>query len=387
MSSMGASRADSGVEADSGFDRELIAGLLLSTHGFQPHNVDRWRYPAGGLRRVRRWARDTALAMARRWGFVRARAAGPASTARLAFVLDHLESLSRFHARLADARSRQLLIELLKFRILGGDHVRLPTSDARYWDLRASIDRRFLHRRAASRSPRGEVLDEYALPGARGPISVQAHKLDILNVFLLQQYAYREAGQDIAVRDGDVVLDGGGCWGDSALYFADRAGATGQVHSFEFEADNLEVMRRNLGLNPELASRVSIVPSALWDRADERLHYAPAGAATAVTAESATGPAVRTVTIDAYVAQAALPRVDYIKLDIEGAELKALRGAEQTLRRWRPTLAIALYHRLGDFVEIPEYLADLQLHYRLYLGHFTIHAEETILFATAADRP
>src|SRR5919112_1977721 len=105
MSSMGASRADSG------FDRELIAGLLLSTHGFQPHNVDRWRYPAGGLRRVRRWARDTALAMARRWGFVRARAAGPASTARLAFVLDHLESLSRFHARLADARSRQLLIE------------------------------------------------------------------------------------------------------------------------------------------------------------------------------------------------------------------------------------------------------------------------------------
>jgi FkbM family methyltransferase len=158
------------------------------------------------------------------------------------------------------------------------------------------------------------------------------------------------------------------------------------VHSFEFDSDNLEVLRRNLGLNPALASCIRVVPSALWDRAGEWLHYSPAGAATTVTAESAAGPAVQTVTIDGYVVQTNLPRVDYIKLDIEGAELKALQGAEQSLRRWRPTLAIALYHRLRDFVDIPEYLADLRLDYRLYLGHFTIHAEETILFATAADR-
>jgi FkbM family methyltransferase len=324
--------------------------------------------------------------MARKQGFVRARAEGPGSATRLAAVLDHLERLSRVHARLADAQSRSLLIELLTFRILGPDHIRLPTGDARYWSERDSLDGRFLRRRAGSRSPGGMALDEYALPGVHEPIRVQAHRLDILNVFRLEQYAYRKSGQDISVREGDIVVDGGACWGDSALYFADRAGSTGQVHSFEFDRGNLEVLRRNLGLNPGLARRVSVVASALWDRAGECLRYSPAGAATSVTDASVAGPAVRTETIDGYVARTDLPRVDFIKLDIEGAELRALRGAEQTLRRWRPTLAIALYHHLRDFFEIPEYLLDLGLDYRLFLGHYTIHAEETILFAVASDR-
>jgi hypothetical protein len=69
-------------------------------------------------------------------------------------------------------------------------------------------------------------------------------------------------------------------------------------------------------------------------------------------------------------------------MDIEGAEPFALRGAEQTLRKYKPNLAIAIYHSLSDFVKIPEYLSSLGLGYKFYLGHFTIHEEETILYAT-----
>ena len=71
-------------------------------------------------------------------------------------------------------------------------------------------------------------------------------------------------------------------------------------------------------------------------------------------------------------------------MDIEGAELKALHGAESTLRKFRPKLAISVYHQLVDIVEIPRYLARLGLEYKFYLGHYTIHLEETVLYAIPA---
>jgi hypothetical protein len=74
-------------------------------------------------------------------------------------------------------------------------------------------------------------------------------------------------------------------------------------------------------------------------------------------------------------------------MDIEGAELAALRGAERTLRRDRPRLAISLYHKPEDFYEIPEFLAGLGAGYRLYMDHYTIHEEETVLFAEAEPEP
>ena len=72
-----------------------------------------------------------------------------------------------------------------------------------------------------------------------------------------------------------------------------------------------------------------------------------------------------------------------IKMDIEGAEPLALRGAEQTLRHHRPGLAIALYHKAGHLWEIPLWLAELNLGYRMYLrghGHSGI---EMILYCRA----
>ena len=68
-------------------------------------------------------------------------------------------------------------------------------------------------------------------------------------------------------------------------------------------------------------------------------------------------------------------------MDIEGSELAALQGAEQTLRQFKPNLAISIYHKFADFFEIPSYLHGLGLGYRFYLDHYTIHAEETVLYA------
>jgi hypothetical protein len=68
-------------------------------------------------------------------------------------------------------------------------------------------------------------------------------------------------------------------------------------------------------------------------------------------------------------------------MDIEGAELFALEGARNTIRRFKPKLAIAIYHSIDDFVTIPKWIMDLDVDYNFYLGHYTIHEEETVFFA------
>ena len=79
-------------------------------------------------------------------------------------------------------------------------------------------------------------------------------------------------------------------------------------------------------------------------------------------------------------------KVDFIKMDIEGAEYDALAGAQDVLQRFRPRLAISLYHRPSDFVTIPRYLDSLGLNYRFYLDHHTLYINESVLFAIPEGR-
>ena len=72
-------------------------------------------------------------------------------------------------------------------------------------------------------------------------------------------------------------------------------------------------------------------------------------------------------------------------MDVEGAELRALRGAEMTIREHRPKLAISVYHQPEDIYSIPRFLAELGVGYTFYLDHFTTHGEETVLFARSAN--
>ncbi|PKQ40803.1 FkbM family methyltransferase [Pseudomonas sp. YY-1] len=75
-----------------------------------------------------------------------------------------------------------------------------------------------------------------------------------------------------------------------------------------------------------------------------------------------------------------------IKMDIEGEELAALRGAEKLLRRYRPCLAISVYHRAEDLWSIHEYLQGLELGYRFYLRSHARSTFETVLYAIAGER-
>jgi FkbM family methyltransferase len=284
---------------------------------------------------------------------------------------------------LADDNSRETLVEVLAYWILGSDHIRLSLNDSRYRADLALINSKLAKERTGIQIPLvGTELRKYTVEPLGFPIVVYNLPLGIHTVFTIQQYAYA-GGVSIRVAEGDVVIDGGGCWGDTALYFAHLAGAGGKVVSFEFEPNNLRVYGMNLDLNPTLRSRITVVERALWDAPGTPLNMSANGPGTSVGRGTGTGSTVLTETIDHLVEGGTVERVNFIKLDIEGAEQAALKGAEQTLKRFRPKLAIALYHSLDDFVRIPQYLDSLGLGYRFYLRHCTIYGEETILYAVS----
>lgn len=92
---------------------------------------------------------------------------------------------------------------------------------------------------------------------------------------------------------------------------------------------------------------------------------------------------VPTTTIDEFAVHHPVPRLDFIKMDIEGSELSAPKGAETSIRRWRPKLAIPLYHRPEDLFSIPLWIDSLSVGYKFFLDHYSIHNEETVLYAAA----
>lgn len=73
--------------------------------------------------------------------------------------------------------------------------------------------------------------------------------------------------------------------------------------------------------------------------------------------------------------------VSFIKMDIEGAEYKAIKGAEQIIKRCRPKLAVSIYHKAEDIWELSEMILRICPDYRLYLRHYSIAQAETVLYA------
>ena len=213
------------------------------------------------------------------------------------------------------------------------------------------------------------------------PIKLNTRAANIMAQFELEQYACKRI--DVRAKPGSIVIDGGGCFADTALYFAHLVGESGKVYSFEFVESNLELYQKNLDLNPDIANRIEICRHPLWSTSDNELYVKDRGPASTITPEpdGEDSALVKTLAIDDLVTRKALDRVDFIKMDIEGAEFESLKGAEQTIRKFKPQLAICVYHSPEDFHRLAELINSFDPNYRFALGHFTIHAEETVLFA------
>lgn len=79
-----------------------------------------------------------------------------------------------------------------------------------------------------------------------------------------------------------------------------------------------------------------------------------------------------------------LNNISEIALDIEGAELLALTGATETIRRCKPILAICAYHKISDYIEIPRMISSLGLNYHLHFRQHSCYYEESVIYAISS---
>ncbi len=294
-----------------------------------------------------------------------------------------IENYGYLHATLNDAKSRELLIKIILYRLLGHKKVKLPLSEAgllQLMDESCALCNR--HESIPVRFSKWK-LNKCDLSKLAYPIQLYCRPQEIVTQFMLRQYSYQTDAVAVKQEPNEVILDCGACFGDTSLFFANEIGPHGKVYSFEFIRSNVEIFKKNISLNPELAKRISLIEQPVWENSGYRLFYTDNGPASKVGFEKFEGAEnqTSTISIDELVMEHALEKVDFIKMDIEGAELSALKGAAETLKKHKPKLAISLYHNPEDFKNIPEFIKQISPAYQFYLNHYTIHTEETILYA------
>ena len=169
---------------------------------------------------------------------------------------------------------------------------------------------------------------------------------------------------------GDIVLD---CGANVGVYTREalKNGAK-LVVAIEPAPENIECLRRNF--TAEIASgRVVLYEKGVWDKDDMLVMRVDPGNSAADSFVIRREGAVETkqlplTTIDKLVAELKLERVDYIKMDIEGAEQRALQGAIETLTKFRPRLSLSAYHVPSDPEMLPKLVRKAWPEYRMQCG-------------------
>lgn len=304
------------------------------------------------------------------------------------FINEYLQDIEQILNNISK-KDQELYLSLIAYRILGYRKIKLSRNNKEYWEAietakslsnsEDTIDPHFMH----------FVLKKIDLKPIGFDASFYFSEKGIATDFILEQYAYKINGKSIvSAKSGDTVLDIGGCWGDTALYFANKVGENGKVYSFEFIPNNLKLFNTNISLNPALSSKIELIPNPVSNTSGELIYFKDNGPGSKVEFQSFEGQTGTspTISVDDFVKLNGITRVDFIKMDIEGAEPLALEGAVETIKKFRPKLAIAIYHSMNDFVSIPNWILNLDLGYEIFIGHYTIHAEETICFAKPINK-
>jgi len=168
----------------------------------------------------------------------------------------------------------------------------------------------------------------------------------------------------------EVFVDAGGFDGDTAEGFCRRYPDYRRVYFVEPSPTNLARARERLsGLRD-----IHYLNVAVSDGPGELTFDAEAGSASTFSATGATR--VQVSTIDALVDEP----VSFIKMDLEGWELRALQGAMRQVRAHRPKLAIAVYHAADDFLDVARFAREVHPDYRIFLRHYTQGWSETIMY-------
>lgn len=183
----------------------------------------------------------------------------------------------------------------------------------------------------------------------------------------------------INFTEGESFIDGGAYDLETSLKFCSICKNQGirDYYSYAFEPDLKSFEKCKGVLEKSRTDRIKLINAGLWNEKTV-LNFDNRGAITSSITKKDTGTRIDTVSLDDAMDG---KNVTFIKLDIEGAELNALKGASDIIRTQHPKLAICIYHKKEDLTEIPMYIKEMYKEYQLSIRHYSDCASETILYA------
>lgn len=178
----------------------------------------------------------------------------------------------------------------------------------------------------------------------------------------------------IKLGENEVFVDAG-CYDFANIKsFIEHCKSVRKIYAFEPEKKNYDLCVQK---SQKYREDIEVFNLGVWSH-KETLKFQDGNGARTLLSDNG-GTSVDVAAIDDCVYKSI--SVTYIKMDIEGAELEALKGARETILRDKPRLAICIYHKPEDLWEIPEYILSLHSDYKLYVRHHSNRLAETVLYA------
>ena len=167
----------------------------------------------------------------------------------------------------------------------------------------------------------------------------------------------------------DIIIDCGAYIGDTAKIYNERLQGNCSIYAVEPMKENYEELVKNIKINAW--KNVWAYHCAVGSKESRAiLRYKKEDLRMGITIGSAVGECVEEIdvhTLDTLFM--GIPKINSIKMDIEGQEVEALIGAEKIIKRDSPKLMISGYHKVSDFWEIPSLIKSFNPQYKIYVGH------------------
>lgn len=183
------------------------------------------------------------------------------------------------------------------------------------------------------------------------------------------------AGDEFAAKiDFSRFIDCGAYDGDALRHLLSKGKEIEAYLAFEPQMDLCEKileMRDKVDVHD-----ITVLPCGVGDKIEQNFWGGEAKLSARVSKSG--NQIIQCMTIDAI---GDIFKPTFIKMDIEGMEPYALKGAERIIKKYRPSLAICVYHDLAHLWQIPKMISEMDSNYKFYLRHYWIMGLETVLYA------
>ena len=164
--------------------------------------------------------------------------------------------------------------------------------------------------------------------------------------------------------DRETIIDLGSYDGNTDVEFLEWC-KNSKIYAFEPIPANYKNIEDNI-LRRKLEGQVFLIKKAAGDT-DTEVYFSENGDSSQIMFDSNEHSVrVSQTKIDTVIDE----KITFIKMDIEGSELRALKGAKNTIKKCKPRLAICIYHRMSDLYDIPNYILSLEPNYRFAIRHY-----------------